>query len=134
MKKIYKLLGFLLASCLLQACADNRLPEEIVSERAQTRLDLLIEEKDLEKAYKKYTTPAYRDRTTLAYYQTRWLGTANWLEAKVSDETVSCTDDVCEMKVLVTYKVGIKGVKLESTRAMDEKWVKVDNKWYIYHR
>jgi hypothetical protein len=128
MKKYSTILMGLLVVVLLQACTDKRPAEEIVRERAQERLDLLMA-KDVEAAYQ-YTTPGYRATTSAQVFALRVGGVPSWTEAKV--DTVTCEEEICQVKTLISYE--IKRLKMQNTRPMDEKWLKSDGEWYLYYK
>tara|TARA_R110000787_G_scaffold216991_2_gene325917 strand:- start:315 stop:755 length:441 start_codon:yes stop_codon:yes gene_type:complete len=120
----------LVASCaLLAACAgmgSPKTPEEIVAQRAQARLDLLLAG-NLEKSMN-YTTPAYRTGLGITSYTRRHAGTSSWNKAEVS--SVTCESDRCEVAIEVTYQTF--GAGFENTRSREERWIKVDGSWYVY--
>jgi len=120
------------ATLLLAACAGTGLsgktPEQLVEQRAQQRLDALMAH-DINKAMT-YTTPAYRDRTTPERYAGLYAGVVNWQEAQVHQ--VDCEEERCNVKVLVTYE--LPRPRINNTRPFDEVWIKVDGRWYIYHK
>lgn len=119
----------------LGACAnmfvDNRSPEEIVAERSQERLDALMEKdmKGLATALK-YTTPSFRQHTQLGEYNARVAGRGYWNEVKVNK--VDCEENVCDVTVDMTYTLPQLG--FPTTRPIDEKWIKIDGVWWIYHK
>lgn len=119
----------------LGACAnmfvDNRSPEEIVTERAQERLDALMKKdmKSLATALE-YTTPSFRQHTRPGEYNARVAGRGFWNAAKVN--RVSCEEEVCDVIVDVTYTSPQLGLPI--TRPLDEKWINIDGGWWIYHK
>lgn len=121
-----------IAAALLSACAgpglSGKTPEELVARRAQERMDALLAQ-DIDKALS-YTTPAFRERTTSGRYAGRYAGVVNWQEAKV--DRVDCEAERCNVRVLVTYQ--LPRPRITNTRPLDEVWIKVDGKWYIYHQ
>ena len=120
----------LVATCaLLAACAGMgtpKTPEEIVAQRAQARLDLLLAG-NFEKSMN-YTTPAYRTGRGITSYTRRHAGTSSWNKAEVS--SVTCESDRCEVAIEVTYQTFGSG--FENTRSREERWIRVDGSWYVY--
>ncbi len=128
MKPYQYLLSILILASLLPGCADNRPAEDIVRERSQERLDFLMA-KDVDSAYQ-YTTPGYRATTSATVFALRVGGAANWTEAKV--DTVECEAEICQVQTLISYE--LKRFNMHNTRPMDEKWLKLDGKWYLYYK
>ena len=121
-------LFFLLA---LGACTvlDSRAPEEVVADRAQQRLDTLMEG-DYEASYQ-FTTPGYRTTEGPGRYGTRWAGVSMWLSAQVSNVTCSGREQVdrCEVTVEVSYKAA----RYEPTTTfLVEDWLLIKGGWYLY--
>lgn len=123
-----KIASLLLVLMVLQGCTDNRAPEEIVRERSQERLDMLMA-KNLEGAFE-YMTPGYREITSIELYSLRIGGVVNWTEANVGE--VSCEPEICHVKAIVSYK--IERLNIMNTRPIDEKWLKLDGEWYLYYK
>jgi len=117
----------LLAVLMLSGCA-QKTAEEIVFERSQTQLNLLLEG-DFAAAYD-YTTPGYREVATLADFITRRMGVSNWTAAVV--DSVTCEPDICHVGTSVTYER--KAYNLVNTKALNEKWLKISGKWYLYNK
>ena len=114
---------------LLVACAGvgtPKTPEEVVSQRAQAHIDLLVAG-NFEEALS-YTTPAYRAGRGLTDYTRRHAGVGSWNKAQVS--SVECAGDRCEVAIEVTYQTFGSG--FENTRSRAERWIKVDGSWYVY--
>ena len=120
----------LVATCtLVAACAavgTPKTPEEVVAQRAQAHIDLLVAG-NFEKALN-YTTPAYRTGHGLINYTRRHAGVGSWNKAQVS--SVVCEGDRCEVAIEVTYQTFGSG--FENTRSREERWIKVDRGWYVY--
>lgn len=117
----------------LGACTllDARAPEEVVADRAQQRLDTLMEG-DYEASYQ-FTTPGYRTTEGPGRYGTRWAGVSMWLSAQVSDVTCSSREQVdrCE----VTVKVSYKAARYEPTTTfLVEDWLLIKGNWYLYQK
>ena len=121
-------LFFLLA---LSACSvlDGRAPEEVVVDRAQQRLDTLMQG-DFEASYQ-FTTPGYRTTEGPGPYGTRWAGVSMWLSAQVSKVTCSGKEQVdrCEVTVEVSYKAARHE---PTTTFLVEDWLRINGKWYLY--
>lgn len=113
----------------LGACATVTLtPEETVQKRAQERLDALVDG-DFAAAYS-YATPAYRKGVSLAAHKPKFAGAASWTNAVVNE--VVCELDVCDVKTSISYN--IPRLKVKNTRPMNERWIRVDGEWWIYHK
>lgn len=131
-----KLIAVLLAAATLSGCAifDNRPPEEIVSERAQARLDLLLG-KDFERSYP-YMTPGYRAIHTVDQYTVDFAGSGMWTDTSIA--TVGCTRigeapvTACKVIALVSYKPPRMGYI--QTTEVTESWVLLDGRWYLNHK
>lgn len=102
-------------------------PEEVVRERSQARLNALIDD-EVELAYS-FSTPSYRSSVPIGAYYANFAGAGAWTKATVSK--VECQKDVCDVSVLVTYKLTRLGIA-EHTRPLKEKWLNVDGEWWIY--
>ena len=126
------LLALTLAGCSglpARKATDNRAPEEIVRERSQARLDALLA-KDIEAAWR-YTTPSYRERTPQPrLYYALMGGSINWTQAHV--EKVACAEEICDVTTMISYK--LRKPPIENTRPLEERWIKVDGEWWIFHR
>lgn len=117
---------------LLTACAGlGKAPEERVSERAQTRWDLLLSDQ-LEAAYA-YLSPGYRSGLSLRNYQRKLLTQdVRWTGAEVIES--NCSSDTCKIRISIDYGVygALPGVsKMQSRRDIEEDWVLVDREWYF---
>ena len=131
MKRILPLcsVAILLASC---AALDQRPAEEKVAERAQARVDLLLEGKFEDSM--RYTTPGYRSTAGLEHYKTQWAGVGMWREASV--DSVDCGPSgadatLCDLNMRVTYSpVGFDDVTVN----LQEQWILVNGAWYLYQQ
>lgn len=124
----------LVALAALSGCAGNgvlatKTDEQIVWERAQARLDALIN-KNLKEAYK-YASPGLRAVESVNEYHARVAGAALWTKAKV--QNVDCVADACQVNYWLSYRLLRFGMT-EMSQGMQEKWIKVDNQWWIYHK
>jgi len=117
----------LLAVLMLSGCA-QKTAEEVVFERSQVQLNLLMEG-DFAAAYD-YTTPGYREVATLGDFISRRMGVSNWTAAVV--DSVTCEPEVCHVITSVTYER--KAYNLVNTKALNEKWLKIGGKWYLYNK
>ena len=118
------LVGFMSGCSMLE----RRAPEEIVAERAQQRVELLMQSDH--KASYQYTTPGYRSLETPGQYGTRWSGVTMWRSAQV--RSVRCFEesaDKCRVALTVRYKAFGHD---EIDAILNEEWVQVDGKWYLY--
>jgi len=118
---------FLMGVLSISACTDNRAPEEIVKERSQARLDTL-RAGDFEKALS-YATPAYQMTTTPKRYSARVAAAPSWINAVV--DSVECQQaDICDVRVMITHYM--YKTKIETKIPLEEKWINVDDHWWIY--
>ena len=134
-KKHSLIASMALAAGLLAGCASTSTPataEDAVSQRAQQRVDLLLE-RNYDQAYA-YLTPSYRALNDAERYRGRFGNGAKWIEPKVSK--VECTT---EERCVVTVKLGVLVVArgfgskpIDST--MIETWLKEDGQWWYYQR
>lgn len=129
------------AACLLAAvaglglggCAATGAPnaDEVVRERAQERLDLMLAE-DYTAAYA-YLSPGYRSSvTSAAYLKAMALRPVRWTGARVAG--TECTEDACEVRVAIDYAVygAVPGVsRFDGKSAATEDWIRVDGEWYL---
>lgn len=119
----------ILGVILLSSCATvPATPEDAVAIRAQQRLDALIAG-DFAKAYS-YATPAYRKSISLGRHQAKVAGSGMWTSGTV--KSVTCKTNVCDVTVLVGYEM-VK-LDLKNTRPMEQRWIKSDGQWWIYHQ
>lgn len=131
-----KLTALSLAVAALSGCAifDNRPPEEIVSERAQTRLDRLLNG-DFERSYQ-YMTPGYRAIHTVNQYTVDFAGSGMWTDTSIA--TVDCTTigeapvTACKVVALISYPAPRMGYI--QTTEVTESWVLLDGRWYLNHK
>ena len=119
--------AMLLAVLMFSGCA-QKTAEEVVFERSQTQLNLLMEG-DFAAAYD-YTTPGYREVATLGDFITRRMGVSNWTAAVV--DSVTCEPDICHVITSISYER--KSLNLKNTKALKEKWLKINGKWYLYNK
>lgn len=125
------LLALTLAGCSglpVNKETDNRAPEDVVKERSQARLDALLAG-DIAKAWT-YTTPSYRERADHRAYTALVAGSVNWTRASV--DSVSCAEEACDVTTMISYK--LRKPRIENTRPLEERWIKVDGQWWIFHR
>jgi len=129
--KCSPLCGSMVFFAVLSGCSllEVKGSEDVVRERAQERVDALLN-KDLKKAYE-YATPALRGIETVEQYHARVAGAALWTRGKVLD--VSCAENSCDVKLSIGYKILRFGLA-ESERVFEEKWLKVDGQWWLYHK
>ena len=116
---------------VMTGCAvlDSRPPEVIVAERAQQRIDLLMEG-DYEASYA-FTTPGYRTTEGPGRYGTRWAGTSMWTHADVLNVRCDGSDTATRCKVAV--KVEYVAVKVGgSSTVLREDWIFVDGNWFLH--
>ncbi|MCV6577331.1 MAG: hypothetical protein OIF58_16535 [Cohaesibacter sp.] len=124
--------AFLMAG--LTACAtlfESGTPEEIVTKRAQARMDALLQ-KDvdgLKEAYK-YNSPAFREHTSANEYHRYVAGRTMWNFARV--KSVSCKEDVCDAVVEINYT--LPQIKHPMSSPFEQRWIKVDGQWWIYNK
>jgi hypothetical protein len=103
--------------------------EEIVAEKAQLRVDLLMTSK-VEESYA-LTTPGYRATATAQQYQLAWGGAGMW--KKVEIQNVSCTGepaDRCRVTLAVTYRM--PRMAFENTTLLPETWIFTSGDWYLF--
>ena len=129
-KNRYKFMLAAFTCIVIAGCADSRPAEEIVYERSQARLDLLLTG-DVETAFKEYTSPSYQVLSGLPAYRLRYGGIGHWTAVVV--DTVNCpTPEVCDVRTKVSYEYKNKGFK--NTKIFDERWINIRGKWYIHHK
>ncbi|MBM27982.1 MAG: hypothetical protein CME58_06345 [Halieaceae bacterium] len=126
-----KIQALFLMVLLLPACSilDTRVPEDIIAERAQARLDTL-RARDFEASYQ-YTTPGYRSTENVGQYGTRYSGSSMWTGAQVV--RVECEDieppQYCKAVVRIDFKAPQFGYSHTHTF---EDWVWIGGDWYLY--
>ena len=107
----------------------SKSPEEIVIERAQQRIDLLMAG-DYQASYE-FTTPGYRSTESVGRYGTRWSGVGMWISANVIKAECTAAEliDRCKAAVQVVYRaVGYDPL----TTILTEDWILIDDSWYLY--
>jgi len=133
--KVRQKLGMTFLAIALGGCAGlsqkNTSPEELVVERAQARYDALMlkNEDGLKKAFG-YTTPAYKTFNTVRQYNALVAGRGMWNEVTVREAI--CEESTCRVTVDLTYTS--PQVKIPLKRPFYEKWIKIDDQWWIYHK
>ncbi len=102
----------------------------ILEERAEARWDALIKG-DFEKAYL-FRTPDYRAVVSSQQYKGKYGRVAGWRMADVVD--VSYDDPtVATVSVEVSYRISLPGTggeSIETQKAISEKWIYKDRKWW----
>ena len=107
----------------------SKSPEEIVFERAQQRIDLLMAG-DYQASYE-FTTPGYRSTESAGRYGTRWSGVGMWISANVTEAECAAAETVdrCKAVVEVLYRaVGYDPL----TTILTEDWLLIGGQWYLY--
>lgn len=133
MTKKYSLIAsVVLATGLLAGCANTFTPvtaENIVSQRAQQRVDLLLDRK-YDQAYQ-YLTPSYRALNNTESYRARFGDGAKWIAPKVAN--VECpTENRCVVTVKLKVLVVARGFSKPIDSNMTETWLKEDGQWWYY--
>ena len=103
--------------------------EEIVAQRAQERLDLLMNG-GWKQAYE-YATPSYRATAPLSMYSSRYGGAGMWIEARV--DKVICEGDEptrCDVLTMIKYKPPSGGFVMP--RVLEETWIFTQGDWYKF--
>ena len=120
-------IGLFIAGC----ASVGKSPDEIVSQRAQERWDLILGG-DIEGAYQ-YLSPGYRSGVSLQDYMKRLLSRkVKWTGAAVDES--NCSSNSCKVKISVEYSVygALPGVsRMDSSRKSTEDWLLVHRKWYF---
>lgn len=117
----------------LGGCAATGGPStaEVVTERAQERLDLVLAE-DYGAAYD-YLSPGYRSSvTSAAYLKAMALRPVRWTGARVAG--TDCGAEACTVRVAIDYVVygAVPGVsRFDSKSTATEDWIRVDGQWYL---
>jgi hypothetical protein len=101
-------------------------PEELVRERAQAWADALLA-KNLEAAYQ-FTSPNYRQFSTVGKYHARVAGAGNWREAEVTK--VDCSEQTCDVQMIVKYY--IPQMKMVNETRLEYRWVQLEGEWWLY--
>jgi len=131
-KKYARMPVWILVPAILGGCAafTPAPPEEVVTIRAQERIDLLMAG-DHVAAYE-YAPPGYRATATPGQYSSRYGGVGMWRKAEVG--SVTCDGGAqakrCEAVVRVTYRAPRGGFL--TTTVLRETWIKISNNWYKY--
>ncbi len=132
-KQAVVLAGAFFAAVVQSGCATStpQSAEAAVLERAQERLDLVLQE-DYAAAYE-YLSPGYRSGVTLRAYQRELLTRpVRWTSARaVASE---CSEDVCKLRIAIEFEVyaAVPGMtRFKSPGAVEERWLRVDGQWYL---
>lgn len=106
-------------------------PEELVAERAQERLDLLVAG-EIERSYA-FTTPGYRSARTWQNYAGNWVGSSMWVSATVTKTDCGDLEPAirCEVVVSVVFKAARMDVLETYVR---EIWLSLDGEWYLFQK
>jgi hypothetical protein len=102
----------------------------VLTARAEARWGALIKG-DIENAYM-YTTPEYRAVVNLQQYKGKYGRVLDWRGARVVDISYD-VPTVATVSVEVTYRVdlpGAGGELIETQKAISEKWIYKDRKWW----
>lgn len=112
------------------ACATqmNMSDEQVVKQKAQERLEALLAN-NYEKAYG-YASPAYRKSVSLNRHKPKVLGAAMWTRGEVL--SVSCEPEYCDVTTKIHYRS--PQTRMELPTELKNRWIKVDGKWWIYHK
>ena len=124
--RLHLLVLFVLGGC---SVLPTKSPEEIVIERAQQRIDLLMAG-DYQASYE-FTTPGYRSTESAGRYGTRWSGVGMWISADVTKVECVAAEavDRCKAVVEVVYRaVGYDPL----TTILTEDWLLIGGQWYLY--
>jgi len=129
MQKIINILS-LIALVFFVGCATQtpKTDEEIVQQKAQQRLDALLAT-DFEKAYS-YASPAYRNSVSLNRHKPKVLGAGMWTKGEI--QSVTCEIDYCDVVSKIHYRS--PQIRAELPTEIRNRWIKIDGKWWIYHR
>ncbi len=122
---IYISVVFFYVGCATQGSMPN---DEYVTKLAQKRLDALIA-RDFKKAYS-FASPGYRATVPRRSHHPKIAGARNWLGANVVK--AKCSEDVCDLSTEIKFRIA--HLQLESKTYLSERWIKIDGKWWIYHR
>lgn len=129
--KLLLVLLLMLAAC---STTPTNTQEKKVTKRVMAHQQALLEN-DMEKAYK-FLSPGYRKTRSFKEF----LATKGSTIKRVSSEvdSVTCDEDACTVYVTLYYKYqGIAGFHTKPddppvSRAMKERWIKVDGQWWLY--
>ncbi len=124
-------ISIVIVSGVLVLTACQRQPQTL-EDRAQARWDALLND-NIEVAYG-YFSPGYRSSVTLEDYRARQARRrVGWVGADYAGH--ECNDDsACTVTINVEYQVTapMRGIdQWESTRQVQEQWVKTDEKWWF---
>jgi len=116
---------------MMTACATvvEAPAEGVVTQRAQMRWDALLAGK-VDMAYD-YLSPGSKAKLNLSEYKAR-TGLGLWQGAKVL--RADCGADVCEVHVMVDFRVRRPGVNVVAATAVQETWVKEGGVWWYVHK
>lgn len=123
----------LLSAALVAGCATvgpgSRTAEEIVLERAQARLDALLE-RDWARAYP-YLTPSYRAIVPRQRYGNQFQGPIQWEAAKA--KSAKCEDRRCVVEVEIAARLLLPGHSDRvTTSQFEETWVLEEGQWFKF--
>jgi uncharacterized protein YchJ len=125
--------GLLLAGVAVVMAACATVPEapaeELVAQRAQMRWDALVAGK-VDVAYD-YLSPGSKAKLNLSDYKAR-TGKGLWQGAKVL--RADCGADVCDVHVMVDFRIRRPGVNVVAETAVQETWVKEGGVWWYVHK
>ncbi len=119
----------LLCVYILAGCASldwGRTPEEIVTRRAQERLDLLMKG-DFKGSFE-YVAPARRVAKDWKDHAYDYAGIRNWVSATV--DQVVCEESRCKVTYIVHFR--LSQPRVENMHPLKEVWIEVDGRWYLY--
>lgn len=124
---------FSLAAALAAGCATvgagSKTAEEIVLERAQARLDALLE-RDWARAYP-FLTPSYRALVPRQRYGNQFQGPIQWEQAKAA--SAKCEEKRCVVKVEVSARVLLQGhTDRVTTSHFEEVWILEEGQWFKF--
>jgi len=124
---------WVVAALLAGGCASigmgTRTAEEVVLERAQTRLDAL-RERNWAAAYP-FLTPAYRAIVPQQRYANQFQGPLQWEAAKAKG--AKCEEKRCLVDVEISFRLLLPGHsdRVSSTN-FEEVWVLEDGQWFKF--
>jgi hypothetical protein len=138
-KDFMSLRSLLCAACcvvstvLAAGCATlgpgSRTAEQIVLERAQARLDALLE-RDWARAYP-YLTPSYRAIVPRQRYGNQFQGPIQWEEAKA--KSAKCEEKRCVVEVEIGARLLLPGHTDRVTSSQfEEIWVLEEGQWFKF--
>ncbi len=133
-RAVSKSVAMLSGVVLLSACAGlqemGKTPEELVRMRAESRWQAIIAG-DWESAYS-FSTPAFRSAVGLAAFTDRLRGAAN--RKGVEIRSVTCQQATCDVVLRLVFQPLMPRGHGELTTDMNERWVEVAGRWYVYQR